>query len=208
MQLYYAPPSIYGRKVLAVLHEKNLDFEIKLMSFQEGDHKKSEYLKLNPNGEIPTLIDDSFIVYESTAIMEYLNDEYPEPLLMPEDSEGKARVRMIDDFCDLHLYPTLVRILLDKLAEKETAPQDRESLQNHLRRLEAYLGNQNFIAGEFSLADCSAMAGFATLEWLGFGDLINHSKTLPAYVKRLKTRAGYNGAAYSLKDFPEPKKQS
>src|SRR5436189_1104237 len=104
MELYYAAPSIYGRKVLAVLEEKGLDYTIKKMTFAAEDHKKEDYLKLNPNGEIPTLVDDEAVIYESTAIMEYLNEEYPEPPLMPEDSYSRAKVRMIDDFCDLHLY--------------------------------------------------------------------------------------------------------
>ena len=77
IRVYYAPPSIYGRKVLAVLEEKGLDYEIERMSFSTQDHLKPEYLVLNPNGEIPTLVDDNFVVYESTAIIEYLNDEYP-----------------------------------------------------------------------------------------------------------------------------------
>ena len=51
IELYYAAPSIYGRKVLAVLDEKNLDYTIKNMAW--GDNKKEDYLKLNPNGEFP-----------------------------------------------------------------------------------------------------------------------------------------------------------
>ncbi len=86
LELYYAPPSIYGRKALAVLDEKGLDYKIKKMSFTTQDHLKPEYLAINPNGEIPALSDDGLIVYESTAIIEYLNDEYPEPPLLPRSA--------------------------------------------------------------------------------------------------------------------------
>src|SRR6185503_1815333 len=69
ISLYYAPPSIYGRKVLAVLEEKGLDYQIKPLSFAERDMDKPDYLRLNPNGEVPTLVDENFVVYESTTII-------------------------------------------------------------------------------------------------------------------------------------------
>ena len=82
IEVYYAPPSLYGRKVLAVLMEKNLDYTIKAMSFMAGDHKKPEYLKLNPNGQIPTLVDEGVVIYESTAIAEYFRDRDKKVMLM------------------------------------------------------------------------------------------------------------------------------
>ncbi len=58
IEVYYAPPSLYARKVLAVLEEKNLDYEIKPMSFKTKEYLQEPYLKLNPNGEVPTIVDD------------------------------------------------------------------------------------------------------------------------------------------------------
>lgn len=195
IQVYYAAPSIYGRKVLAVLDEKELDYEIKKMSFSTQDHLKEDYLKVNPNGEIPALVDDGFTVYESTAIVEYLNDEYPEPPLMPEDSEGRARVRMIDDYCDLHLYPEIVRCLLKKVLKKEELNEDDvKALAEKTKRLDTFLAGKTWIAGDFSLADCAVMAAFASLEGFGVLDECLTSQTLKSYAGRLKTRKGYKGA--------------
>lgn len=201
IEIYYAPPSIYGRKVLAVLEEKNLDYEIKKMSFEAEDHKKENYLKLNPNGEIPTLVDEGFVIYESTAIIEYLNDEYPEPPLMPEDSNSRALIRMIEDYCDLHVYPVLARCYLKKIVKKEELnEEDKKHLDEKLKRLEGYLGEKVYMAGDFSLADCAVMVVFPTLEVVGlYEELV--SEKLKAYAERLKKRRGWRGA--TLLSFEE-----
>lgn len=196
IQLYYALPSIYGRKVLAVLEEKGLDYKIEKMSFATQDHLKPEYLKINPNGEIPALIDEDITLYESTAIIEYLNDEYPEPPLLPEDSAGRARARMVEDYCDLHLFPALVRCYIKKaLKKEELSDVDKQAVAVGFKRLEEYLGNQPFIAGKFSLADCAVMAAIATLEALpGLPAAVPLSKTFQDYASKLKKRASYKGA--------------
>lgn len=196
MKLYYAPPSIYGRKVLAVLMEKNVDYEVEPMSFSEGDHKKPEYLQLNPNGEVPTLDDDGQIIYESTAIIQYLDEEYPEPPLMPEDSFARAQVRIIEEYCDLHLYPALINCLVKVKFKNETLnDEDKEAVAKCVKRIETYLGKQQFLVKNFSLADCAFMAAIPSLEAFGFENLIADSKTLSAYTAKLKTRPSYNGAS-------------
>ncbi len=195
IRIYYAPPSIFGRKVLAVLDEKGLDYEIERMSFATQDHLKPEYLKINPNGEIPSLADEDQIIYESTAIIEYLNDEYPEPPLLPEESFGRARVRMIEDYCDLHLYPALVKCLIKKaIKQEELTEADKNAVVEGFQRLESYLGSQAFISGSFSLADCAVMAAVATAEALGLKATLPSSKSFQDYVQRLKKRPGYKGA--------------
>lgn len=196
IRIYYAPPSIYGRKVLTVLDEKGLDYVIERMSFSTQDHLKPEYLKLNPNGEIPTLADEDIVLYESTAIIEYLNDEYPEPPLMPEDSQSRAQVRMIEDYCDLHLYPALVRCFIKKILKgEELSEGDKNAVAEGFRRLDQYLGNQQFIAGKFSLADCAVMAAMATLDaFPALQSVVRVSKNFQDYMLRLKKRASYKNA--------------
>ena len=196
IEVYYASPSIYGRKVLAVLEEKGLDYEIKLMSFAAGDHKKPEFEKINPNGEIPAMVDDGQIIYESTAMIEYLNDEYPEPPLLPEDSYGRAKVRMIEDYCDLHFYKAVVKCLIKgKIEGKPLEETDKSPVSVSLKRLEDYLGKQNYMAGDkVSLADFAALAGLVSLEPIGIGELLTLA-SLKKYIERMKKHAGYKGAA-------------
>jgi len=203
IEVYYGAPSIYGRKVLAVLEEKSLDYRILPVNFREADHKKEAYLKLNPNGEIPTIVDDGNAIYESTAIIEYLDEEYPHPPLMPEDSFLRAKVRMIDDFCDLHLYPA-IRAVVIKLRTKNENPTDadREEIAGLLGRIETYLGDQSYLVDSFSLADCAFMPVIPSLEGLGLGDLLNVSKKLSGYSARLRLRPGYKGASLLKLETP------
>jgi glutathione S-transferase len=204
IKLYYAPPSIYGRKVLAVLHEKDLDYTIIPMSFTEKEYKKPEYLKLNPNGEVPTLVDeDDVVVYESTAMIEYLNDEYPEPPLLPEDSGERAKSRMVDLFCNNHLYRSIIKCVIKIVFKnEEVSEEEKAALAKDIQRLEQYLGSNHFIAGKtFTLADCTVMAAIATIEKLGFGEMLNTSTALKNYVVRMKAREGYKGA--SLYEIPQ-----
>ena len=194
IQVYYAAPSIYGRKVLAVLEEKELDYEIKKLSFADKDHLKADYLKINPNGEIPALVDEGFTVYESTAIVEYLNDEYPEPPLMPEDSEGRAQVRMIDDYCDLHLYPEIVRCMFKKiLKHEELTADDIKALAEKMKRIDDYLAKKTWLVGDFSIADCAIMPAISSLEAFGVLDECLTTPELQSYAGRMKARKGYKG---------------
>ena len=196
IKLYYAPPSIYGRKVLAVLEEKGLDYTIEPMSFKTQDHKKPEYQKLNPNGEIPTLTDDDRVIYESTAIIEYLDEEYPYPSLMPKDSYERAKVRMIEDYCDLHFYRSIVNYLV-KIVLKAVPSDGKEVtwLEESVKGFEHYLSDEeDYLVNDFSLADCAAAAALASLESFKPDVHLIRSEKLKRYTARLKLQAAWKGA--------------
>ncbi len=98
--LYNAPQSTCSQRVRFVLNAKRLPFhEIKL-NLLEGDQLKPEYLKLNPNGVVPTLDHDGAIVTDSTVIAEYLDEVVPETNLTPEDPVKRARMRALMHFID------------------------------------------------------------------------------------------------------------
>ena len=203
IEVYYGVPSIFGRKVLAVLEEKGLDYEIKKLSLAAKDHLKDEYIKLNPNGEIPTLVDDGSVIYESTAIIEYLNDEYIEPALLPEDSFGRAKVLMVEDFCDLHLFPPVVKCFIKSVLKGEAlTDEDKKPVAEGFKRIDTYLGKQEYVAGKFSLADCAVMPAMASAEGLGFLDLAECSAHMKKYIQRLKAHNGYKGANMFKIDEP------
>src|SRR3989339_1958054 len=86
IKLYHVPLSSNSRKVRIVLIEKGLDFERVQIDLSKKEQKSPEYLKIHPFGQVPAIDDDGFIVYDSTIINEYLEDEYPYPPLLPEDS--------------------------------------------------------------------------------------------------------------------------
>ena len=74
---YYGSGSPYAWKVHFALEHKALPYERKVLSFSAGDTKKPEFLALNPRGQVPTIDDDGFVLYESNAIVEYLDEAYP-----------------------------------------------------------------------------------------------------------------------------------
>jgi glutathione S-transferase len=74
------------------LELKRLPYESKLLEFSKEDHKSAEYLKLNPRGKVPTLVDGDFVLYESLAIMAYLDRKYPEPPIFGRTPEETGRI--------------------------------------------------------------------------------------------------------------------
>lgn len=98
--LYNAPQSTCSQRVRFVLNAKRLPFtEIKL-NLLDGDQLKPDYLKLNPNGVVPTLDHDGAIVIDSTVITEYLDEVEPKTSFTPEDPVKRARMRALMHFID------------------------------------------------------------------------------------------------------------
>src|SRR5262244_1401587 len=110
IRLYHFPLSTNSRKVRIVLLEKGLEFERINVDLTKREQKNPEYLKIHPFGQVPALDDEGFIIYDSTVINEYLEDEYPYPSLMPKDSEGRARARLMEDFRDSRFNIAFIRI--------------------------------------------------------------------------------------------------
>ena len=92
--LYHNDMSVCAQKARFALAEKELKWEGHHLNLRSGDQQKPEYLKLNPNAVVPTLVDDGAVIIESTVINEYLDDAYPEPPLRPTDSLARARMRL------------------------------------------------------------------------------------------------------------------
>ena len=101
MKLYDYPQCPFGQKVRIVLSEKELSYELINVDLRRAEQKRPEFLKMNPFGKVPVLVDDDLVVYDSTVINEYLEDEYPHPRLLPEDSQARARARSLEDYADL-----------------------------------------------------------------------------------------------------------
>ena len=93
LELYNFPPSTCSLKVRIVLAEKELEWVDHRLLSKNNDHLKPEYLKLNPNGVVPTLVHDGVPIIDSSVIMEYLDEVYPEIKLTPDDPIMRAKMR-------------------------------------------------------------------------------------------------------------------
>lgn len=91
--LYNAPQSTCSQKVRICLREKGLEFSEEKLDLFKGDQLTEEYKKLNPNGVVPTLVHDDEIIIDSSVIIEYLDEQFPEIALSPATPAGRAHMR-------------------------------------------------------------------------------------------------------------------
>jgi glutathione S-transferase len=100
LKLWEHPFSPYVQKVKIALHEKNLPFDAEVPDAFSG--AATEYSRTNPRIEVPTLVDDGFSIFDSTVILEYLEEKWPKPPMLPAEPRERARMRMIEDVCDTY----------------------------------------------------------------------------------------------------------
>lgn len=93
LELYNFPPSTCSLKVRICLAEKGLEWIDHRMDSRRGQHLEPEYLKLNPNGVVPTLVHNGNVIIDSSVILEYLNEMFPVVNLIPSDPVLRARMR-------------------------------------------------------------------------------------------------------------------
>jgi glutathione S-transferase len=102
IMLYDHPLSPYAQKVRIALREKGLEFQAALPGGLGAGGAAGEFAEANPRAEVPTLIDGAARIFDSTIILEYLEDAYPAPALLPSGAAERARVRMIEEVMDTH----------------------------------------------------------------------------------------------------------
>src|SRR5215510_9255756 len=95
--LYEIPLSPYAQKVKLALLEKGIAFSAKLPDMVALD---SEFAALSPRLEVPVFVDDEVRLFDSSVILEYLEDRWPEPALLPRAAAERARVRTLEEICD------------------------------------------------------------------------------------------------------------
>jgi glutathione S-transferase len=199
IKLYTFPPSTNSRKVRIALIEKGLEFERINVDLSKREQKNPEYLKLHPFGQIPVLDDEGFVVYDSTVINEYLDDEYPYPPLMPKDSEGRARARLMEDFRDSHFNPAFVKVMYEmRKAEGERDPSTianaKAEIMKCFDRIERELEGKEYLAGAFSIADIAFMPNFDLLDRFQIS-LDPKYKNSINWIARLKARPSFAASA-------------
>jgi glutathione S-transferase len=199
IKLYTYPASSNSRKVRVVLLEKGLEFERVTIDLSKREQKSPEYLKIHPYGTVPALDDEGFVVYDSTVINEYLEDEYPYPPLMPKDSEGRARARLMEDLRDSHLNPASGQ--LNRELRKPEAERDpkiielaRAKITECFDRLEKELEGRDYLAGPFSLADIAFIPNIDNLDRIQI-QVDPKYKNIHAWIARLKARPSFAASA-------------
>jgi glutathione S-transferase len=192
IKLYDFLSSPNCQRVKVVLEEKKLPYEKIPVDLKAKEQKKPDYLKLNPYGKVPVIIDGATVLYESLIINEYLEEKYPEPALLPKDPAKRAKIRILIDYGMNHIdvpYQKIRQEMLkdEKERNQETIDQAKKDLKNLLQRLEREIGGEPYLAGDFSLLDAALIPRFIRMEGMGVFPDASLSR-LGAWLKRMKDR--------------------
>ncbi|NZD54559.1 MULTISPECIES: maleylacetoacetate isomerase [Rhizobium] len=146
-------------RVRIALNLLGVDYQTVPINLLEGEHKTPEYLALNPQGLVPTLVIDGRILTQSLAIIEYLAELQPESGLMPLDIADRQKVRALAYAVAMDIHPICNLHVVSHLMSMTEKPDAREEWMKHfiadgLRKLEAMIGE----AGAFSFGDAPTMA--------------------------------------------------
>lgn len=154
---YYGSGSPYAWKVWLALEFKQLPYEFKLLSFDKGDTESPEFRALNPRGKVPVLVDEGHALWESGAIVEYLEDRYPERPLLTRDPVERALARRIaleaDGYFATAARPLALMVFGRDPATPEALAAAREGVLAELARFSGYLGEREHFVGALGLAD-------------------------------------------------------
>jgi len=159
IELYWGGGSPFDRRVMPTLEVKGLNYESKLLEFSKGDHKTPAYLKLNPRGKVPTLKDGDFVLYESLAIMSYIDRKYPDPPLFGKTPEETGLIWRWLAECESYVVSAgdkLVRPIFfgQGLERVEEIQQGAQTLRDEFKRLDERLARSQWLIGDkLSAAD-------------------------------------------------------
>jgi glutathione S-transferase len=190
LKLYFFPGTA-ARVSLIALEELNIPFETQLVVFMRGEHKSPEYLKLNPKGKVPTLLVNGQPLTETVAILNYLNQTWPQAKLLPAYADAFAQAQLNADLAWLNstIQPLITGIVLPQVfcAEPESARQQtwrqfNQLIRPHVNLLEQRLGAQPWMLGQ----QWSILDGFVWWLWdqllfggfdaSGYANLVAHAE--------------------------------
>jgi glutathione S-transferase len=194
MKLYYNPLSTYSQKVMIAFNEKGLTYDpnfVNLMS-PEG---RAAYEKINPLGKVPFLKpSEDWQVPESTSIIEYLEDKFPNTQrLIPASGDAARQVRFMDRMSDLYLDEPVVELLFQQLGfrakDEERAARSRKYAGITYSHWDKRLASQPWLCGsDFTMADCAAIP---PLFYAQMAAPFDAYPNVVAYWKRAQARPSY-----------------
>jgi len=129
LTLYHGRTSVCSIKARLALAEKGVPFDSKLMTLR-GDQFEPDYMKLNPNAVVPTIVHDGRVVIESTVVMHYVDEAFPGPSLMPADPPARVAVRMTEKLMDEDVHVscmTLTFATANRASLAKLSPLEREA---------------------------------------------------------------------------------
>lgn len=200
IRFYYASGSPWAWRVHMALEEKGIPYEASLLSFGAGDLKTSEYLAINPHGKVPALTDGHVVLYESQAILEYVEDKYPAKPLLPADAAARALVRIEELECTTYMseaFRGLAQVAFFTPEDKrdpKTMADRRSDVRDELARLEvraAARGGDFLMGAQLTRADTSWIPFVEIAGRAGVALEVDSTPWLAAWRDRMRERTSY-----------------
>ncbi|MDA0992825.1 MAG: glutathione S-transferase N-terminal domain-containing protein [Proteobacteria bacterium] len=193
MTLFSKPTCIHSHRTRLVLAEKNINMEIVNV---DGPDLPEDLMDLNPYHTVPTLVDRDLVLYDSRVIIEYLDERFPHPPLMPVDPVTRAQFRLALFRIETDWYELAEQF--DAEGENKLPAKSRKMLRESvLASVELFAAKQFFLSDEFSLVDCSIAPILWRLPVYGI-ELGSQSAAIEAYMKRVFERRSFQASLTEL----------
>jgi glutathione S-transferase len=192
LKFYYAPISANSRRVWITLLEKQIPFEPIIINL-DGEQFQSEFTAINPLQRVPAIVDNELRIFESLAILDYLEAKYPVPELMPKELDKLAIARMISMVSVTELQPpaiTLTKQLLGLEIDPASVEKARQRAISILQFFEDTIADRLYFTGDaFTVADI--VAGTLVPSAAMFGISLDPYPRLNAWIERLSQRESF-----------------
>ncbi len=207
IKLYDFLPCPFGQKVRIALAEKGLTYDLVQVDNTKGENRHPDFFRLNPFGRVPVLVDEDTTIYDSTIINEYLEDEYPEPPILPPvgSSAMRARARRLEDFADTSFTPQVGQLMAELgKPDAERSAERLQRLNQAVERVLDYLNQElagaQFLATDFSVAEIGFIPRLLVLPNLGIEAGTNRPN-VDGWIKRLLERPSLRNLQGVTTDF-------
>jgi glutathione S-transferase len=171
MKLYFHPMSGNSRRVLLVATHLGVPLERVIINLPEGEQRGAAHLLRNPNGRVPVLDDDGFVLWESRAIMVYLAEKTANQTLWPSEPRARADVNRWLFWCAAHMAPANTVLVFENFVKARTGRgaadpaevrRGEALVKQYAAVLDTHLANKTWVAQDrLTLADFSLSASFA-----------------------------------------------
>jgi RNA polymerase-associated protein len=193
MTLFSKPTCIHSHRTRLVLAEKNINIDIADI---EGPDLPEDLMDLNPYHTVPTLVDRDLVLYDSRVIIEYLDERFPHPPLMPVDPVTRAQFRLALFRIETDWYQLAEQFEAD--GDRKPATKSRKMLRESiLASVDLFSAKRYFLSDEFSLVDCSIAPVLWRLPVYGI-ELGTQAEPIEMYMKRVFERRSFQDSLTEL----------
>jgi len=200
IRVFGIPGSPFLRSVEIALTEKRIDYQ--LQSIRPGEHKEPEYLARHPFGRIPAFEHDGFAIYETQAIIRYLDDVFPDPPLTPADPKARARMNQVIGIIEWYFFPKAAapigfqRIIGPRLlgipSDDSIVAEAMPTARLCVTELDRLLGDKLYLTGEqVTLADIMLGAQLDLFSECAEGRELICGTRLQPWLERMRARPSF-----------------